>query len=70
MDMTEIGNTVKSRRMVLNIDQRALAEISGVAVHTVSDIESGKGNPTVRILTEILDALGLELSLKIKGRVQ
>jgi len=38
-----------------------------VSVHTLSDIESGKGNPSVKVLAAVLDALGLELLIKIKG---
>jgi len=64
--MVKLGDTIKRRRALLKIDQRNLAEISGVAVHTVSDIESGKGNPTVKILSEVLGALGMVLSVKVK----
>jgi len=66
MNMVKLGDTIKRRRALLKIDQRNLAEISGVAVHTVSDIESGKGNPTVKILSEVLGALGMVLSVKVK----
>jgi transcriptional regulator with XRE-family HTH domain len=66
MDMIELRKTVKQRRALLKIDQKSLAEISGVAVHTISDIESGKGNPTVKVLSEILNALGMEISISVK----
>ena len=66
MKAAEIGQLIKKRRALLNVDQTSLGEISGVAVHTISDIESGKGNPTMKILTELLDALGMELTVKIK----
>jgi len=61
MDAEDIGQAIKARRKSLDIGQRALSEIAGVAVHTLSDIESGKGNPTVDILNRILDTLGMEL---------
>lgn len=52
--------------MSLRIDQRTLSEIAGISVHTLSNIESGRGNPTVAILERVLNALGMELRVKIK----
>lgn len=52
---------------MLNIDQRALSEIAGIAVHTLSNIEAGKGNPTVATLERVLNALGMELRIEIKA---
>ncbi len=52
--------------MSLRVDQRTLSEISGIAVHTLSNIEAGKGNPTVATLERVLDALGMELRVQIK----
>lgn len=52
--------------MSLQIDQRTLSEISGVAVHTLSNIEAGSGNPTVTTLDRILDALGMEIRIQVK----
>ena len=62
-----IGMNIKTRRRDLRISQIDLARIAGVAVHTLSDIESGKGNPTLEVLLKITDPLGLELSLKPKS---
>ena len=45
----------------------AVSEISEVALHTISDIESGKGNPTLQVMYRLCDVLGLELSIKVKG---
>ncbi len=67
MNTREIGKLVRERRRVLGIDQKTAAELSDVSVHTLSDIESGKGNPSVKVLAAVLDALGLELLIKIKG---
>ena len=51
---------------MLGIDQRTLSEISGVAVHTLSNIEAGSGNPTVKSLNKVLGALGMELSVGVQ----
>ena len=69
MNMKEAGALIKKRRTSLRIDQRALSEISGVAVHTLSNIEAGNGNPTVTTLARVLDALGMELRIQIKKQV-
>lgn len=55
---------LRDRRRHLEISQIDFAKLAGVAVHTVSDIESGKGNPTLDVLLKVLDPLGLELSMK------
>jgi transcriptional regulator with XRE-family HTH domain len=44
-----------------------LAELSGVGLRTVKQVESGKGNPTLSTLHKISDVLGMELCLKIKN---
>jgi len=66
MKSDAIGCAVKSRRLELGIDQKALSEISGVAVHTLSNMEAGRGNPTVRTLARVLDAIGMDLRIVIK----
>jgi transcriptional regulator with XRE-family HTH domain len=66
MNTQEIGGVIRARRAVLGIDQRTLSHISGVAVHTVSNIEAGSGNPTVKSLDKILGALGMELRVEVR----
>ena len=66
MNNNKLGQLLKNRRNELSINQIDLSEISGVALHTISDIESGKGNPTFTILSQILDVLGLDIKIKVK----
>jgi transcriptional regulator with XRE-family HTH domain len=61
MNPTTFGELVKARREELRVDQRTLASLAGVAVHTVSNIELGRGNPTLKVVSRLLDVLGLEL---------
>lgn len=70
MNSQEIGSFIRERRQFLGVDQRSLGELAGVAVHTLSDIESGKGNPTVAVLNKILDVLGMELIVKVLNEPQ
>lgn len=49
----------------MDIKQADLARISNISVHALSDIESGKGNPTLSTLHQVLDSLGLTLNIAI-----
>lgn len=66
MNTKQIGEIIRERRDVLGIDQRTLSGISGVAVHTLSNIEAGSGNPTVKSLNKVLGALGMELRVEVQ----
>jgi transcriptional regulator with XRE-family HTH domain len=56
-----LGEVFRERRQLSGISQQSCAELTGLSVHTISNIESGKGNPTVEVLDRILDCLGLEI---------
>lgn len=66
-DETSIGERIRERRRALGISQRDLSELAGVSLHTLSDIESGKGNPTLATLEDILTPLGMVLSIQVRG---
>jgi transcriptional regulator with XRE-family HTH domain len=66
MNIEQIGELIRARRSTLGVDQRTLSEISGVAVHTLSNIEAGGGNPTITTLNRILEALGMEVHVRVK----
>jgi len=57
---------IKERREILNLTQESLADLSGVGLRTIKQLEGGKGNPTFNTLQEIADVLGLELVLQVK----
>lgn len=64
MNSSQIGRLIHNQREVLGIDQRTLAELASVASHTISNLETGKANPTVEILERICKVLGLELVVR------
>lgn len=70
MNTFDLGALVRHRRQTLALTQHALAEIAGVSVHSLSDLESGKGNPTLSALNQVADALGLELRLNVRTAAQ
>lgn len=61
-----IVKLLKERREMLKITQESLADLSGVALRTVKQLEAGKGNPTYKTLQDIADVLGLELVIQVK----
>ncbi|GGH36694.1 hypothetical protein GCM10007423_29150 [Dyadobacter endophyticus] len=65
-----LGSIVKERRKLFNITQETLAEMSGVGLRTVKQLESGKGNPTIITLEKVADVLGMQLVLQIKSMNQ
>ena len=64
MNTESLGQIIRRRRRELDVDQRKLARLAEVSVHTVSDIESGKGNPTISTVDTILAVLGLKLTVR------
>jgi transcriptional regulator with XRE-family HTH domain len=63
---SELIKTIKERREALQVTQEGLAELSGVGLRTLKQLESGKGNPTLSTLHKVTDVLGMEVCLKIK----
>ena len=66
MHHRDIIETLKKRRITLQVNQETLAMLSGVGLRTVKQFESGKGNPTLETIQKLADVLGLEMQLTIK----
>ncbi|WP_246848938.1 helix-turn-helix domain-containing protein [Aquimarina sp. U1-2] len=66
MHFQDIIDAIKTRREMLQVNQKTLADLSGVSLRTLKQFESGKGNPTLQTLGKLADALGLELTLQVK----
>ena len=65
----DFGEIIKTRRSKLKLSQVDLAEMSGVSLATVKDIERGKANPSLQTMEKLLDILGLELLCRLKQTV-
>jgi y4mF family transcriptional regulator len=61
-----LGEDIKQRRQLLGITQTDLSELSGVGLRTIVNLENGKGNPTLKVLSTIAEALGMEIKLEVK----
>ena len=66
----ELREVMKSRRKTLSIKQYDLAEMAGVSIATIKDIERGKGNPSMSTVLEILDVLGMEITYSVRKTVK
>lgn len=64
--LDDLVQQIKERREILKITQESLADLSGVGLRTIKQLEGGKANPTFNTLQEIADVLGLELVLQVK----
>jgi transcriptional regulator with XRE-family HTH domain len=57
---------LKERRETLKISQETLAELSGIGLRTLKQLESGKGNPTLATLQKLAETLGMEIIVEVK----
>lgn len=64
--MKELGTIIKERRKALSITQRELAALAGIGINTLTKIERGEANPSLKAVISILDTLGLKMDIKIK----
>ena len=63
MNKMEIGKALAERRNTLDITQARLAKLSGVSVHTVSNLETGGGNVTLDTLLKVAGVLGFKVEV-------
>ena len=61
-----MNETIKLRRIQLNLTQQELSELSGVSQQLISQIENNKATPSLLTVLKLTKALGLDLDLKIK----
>ena len=65
MNKREIGKAIVERRDTLSITQARLAKLSGVSVHTLSNLETGKGNVTLDMLLRIARIVGFQVRVGV-----
>ena len=66
MKIRDIGLFLSKRRKALGVNQRELALLCSVSEHALCNLERGAGNPTLKLVMAVAEALGLELNLKAK----
>ena len=70
MELTKIkiGKIIKKRRQELNLELKDLQDYSGVNYASISDIENGKANPTIKTVEKLLDALGMQINIEVVNK--
>ena len=68
MTSQDIGQKFRDRRKVLRLRQRDLAELAGITLRGITNLERGQANPTLKQLAKIADVLGLEFILIERSR--
>ncbi len=66
-ELIKIGVEIKKRRKLLQIIQPDLAEIAGISLRSLIDIETGKGNPTFIQLLKVLNSIGLRIKIESRS---
>ncbi len=66
MNLREV---IKDRRKVLGLSQQDLAEMSGISLPTVKDIERGLANPSLSTISKLLEVLGMEIVYRVRQKI-
>lgn len=64
-----LGNTIKEKRLMLNMTTDVLARKAGVSRQTISFIENGKGNYSIITLLRIIEILDISLKLNSEDKL-
>ncbi|MBR1782029.1 MAG: helix-turn-helix transcriptional regulator [Bacteroidales bacterium] len=64
-----LAGVIKSRRKTLNISQQDLAEMAGIGLATIKNIERGKGNPSIGTVFKIMEVLGMVIEYKVRQTI-
>lgn len=63
----DLATNISSRRKTLGISQNDLAEMSGVSIATIKNIERGAGNPSFETVEKIISVLGMDIQFKVRN---
>ncbi len=64
---SKIGQRIAEARRAANLSQRDLARWTGLRQGRISNLESGKGQPTTEELAAIADALSISVTSFMNG---
>lgn len=62
-DHVTLGQAARARRRALGLTQETVADLAGVGLRLVHEVEHGKGTVQLANLTRLLHVLGLHLEL-------
>lgn len=64
MDVAQIGQAVRAARAEQRLTQQEFADLSGVGVRFLSELERGKSTAQIGLVLQVLAIAGLELVLR------
>jgi len=70
MDIKQFGEKLQERRALFRLRQEDLAELSGVGIRTIRQIEQGVGNPSFDTLRKLFIVVGMDITVEIIGIVK
>lgn len=62
--MNEAALLIKDARKAQGLTQARISELSGVGLNTISKIESGRSDVSMRNFISVIDAVGIRLFLR------
>ena len=65
MNKKDIGAAIIERRNTLKVTQAQVAKLSGVSIHTLSNLETGDGNVTLDTLLKVAQTIGYKVSIGV-----
>ena len=65
-DQFELGAQIRARRTDLRLTQGELADVSGVTLRFISELERGKATAQYAGIQRVLASLGLDVYLKTR----
>lgn len=67
LDTQSLGDLIRQQRKLQGVTQVEFASLCGVGVRFISELENGK--PTIEIgkILQVLNSLGLELTIQSRG---
>ncbi len=66
-DASDLGAAIRSRRKELGLTQQELADACGCSIMYLSNLERGKETAELGIALRIVNLLGLDMALSVRG---
>ena len=63
----QFGRNLRAYRLERKFSQEKLAEVSGLHRTYISSLESGARNPTITVVAQLANALGIRASVLLEG---
>ena len=66
-DSVSLGQAIRNRRKELSYTQKYISEVTGFSMSFLSDLENGKPTCEIGKTLHIMNMLGLNLNVEVRG---